>query len=186
MLPPYRAAMDVVLVPWPREQARRHLLMEAGAPRLLLVEPGHAPPDSQDCMEDWVRVPAPDEDLKARVAGLAARHRSHSCEVPEVDDDGVLRLGARWVALPPVEARLTAALLERFGAVVSRGALAGAGWPQGPPRRNALDVHVVRMRRRLASVGLSIRTVRSRGYLLEASEPSPSPSPPLTPAPYRA
>ena len=166
--------MEVVLVRWPHEEARRNLLMQAGSPRLLLVEPDHAPPDSEDCLEDWVRVPASDEDVKARVAGLAARHRSHSSEVPEVDDDGVLRLGARWVALPPVEARLTAALLDRFGAVVSRGALARAGWPQGAPRRNALDVHVVRMRRRLASVGLSIRTVRSRGYLLEASEPAQS------------
>ena len=30
-----------------------------------------------------------------------------------------------------------------------------------------LDVHVLRLRRRLAQVGLAIRTVRSRGYLLE-------------------
>jgi len=31
-----------------------------------------------------------------------------------------------------------------------------------------LDVHALRLRRRLDSVGLVIRTVRSRGYLLEA------------------
>jgi len=30
-----------------------------------------------------------------------------------------------------------------------------------------LDVHIVRLRRRLAPLGLVIRTVRSRGYLLE-------------------
>ena len=75
-----------------------------------------------------------------------------------------------WVSLPPVEARLTRLLLDRFGAVVSREALAKAGWPDGAPGRNALDVHVLRLRRRLAEVGLAIRTVRSRGYLLEASQ----------------
>ncbi len=164
--------MDVVLVCWPREAARRDVLVDAGTPRLLLVESGQYAPPTGDCLEDWIRVPATDEDLQARIANLVARHRRHSSELPKVDEDGVLRSGDRWVALPPVEARLTSALLERFGAVVSRGALGRAGWPEGAPRRNALDVHVVRMRRRLASVGLSIRTVRSRGYLLEASHPA--------------
>ena len=42
-----------------------------------------------------------------------------------------------------------------------------AGWPGGTPGRNALDVHVLRLRRRLEPVRLAIRTVRSRGYLLE-------------------
>jgi DNA-binding winged helix-turn-helix (wHTH) protein len=54
-----------------------------------------------------------------------------------------------------------------MGLVVHRDALAAAGWPDGAPGRNALDVHVLRLRRRLAPVGLGIRTVRSRGYLLE-------------------
>ena len=58
-------------------------------------------------------------------------------------------------------------MLDRYGAVVSRDALARAGWPDGSPGRNALDVHVLRLRRRLAPLGLAIRTVRSRGYLLE-------------------
>jgi len=60
------------------------------------------------------------------------------------------------------------ALIERFGAVVSRDQLSRSGWPKGAPGRNALDVHVLRLRRRIAPVGLSIKTVRSRGYLLEA------------------
>jgi DNA-binding response OmpR family regulator len=52
--------------------------------------------------------------------------------------------------------------------VVRRDLLAQAGWPEGAPGRNALDVHVLRLRRRIAPVGLAIKTVRSRGYLLEA------------------
>ena len=59
------------------------------------------------------------------------------------------------------------AMLERFAAVVSREALARAGWPDGAPGRNALDVHMLRLRRRLGPLRLVIRTVRSRGYVLE-------------------
>lgn len=93
--------------------------------------------------------------------------------MPALDVDGVLRLDRDWVPLPPVEARITAALLRRYGAVVGRDILARAGWPSGAPGRNALDVHVLRLRRRLAPLGLAIRTVRSRGYLLErGSEPT--------------
>jgi DNA-binding winged helix-turn-helix (wHTH) protein len=76
-----------------------------------------------------------------------------------------------------VEARLTAALIERFGAVVSREQLARSGWPKGAPGRNALDVHVLRLRRRIGPLGLAIKTVRSRGYLLEAElETVPAPT----------
>jgi DNA-binding response OmpR family regulator len=162
--------MDVVLVRWPAERHRRDRLAAEEVPRLLLVEDGAPPPPVGDCLEDWIRVPVDDLDLQARMVGLAARGHRHLTVSPALDDDGVLRLGQAWVSLPPVEARLTSALLERMGAVVSRDALARAGWPDGAPGRNALDVHVLRLRRRLSAVGLAIRTVRSRGYLLEVSD----------------
>ena len=160
--------MDVALVRWPGEAARRDELLREGRPRLLLLEDEVAPPvASPDDLEDWIRVPAGDVDLRARVEGLQRRIEARVDRAPALDDDGVLRLGDRWVSLPPVEARLTAALLGRFGAVVSRDALARAGWPAGAPGRNALDVHMLRLRRRLSPLALAIRTVRSRGYLLE-------------------
>ncbi len=118
-------------------------------------------------MEDWVRESSGDLDVRARLEGLRLRLEQTLELVPELDDDGVIRFGERWAPLPPVEARLTAALVMRFGAVVSRADLAAAGWPEGAPGRNALDVHVLRLRRRLEPVRLAIRTVRSRGYLLE-------------------
>ncbi|MEY2398405.1 MAG: two-component system, OmpR family, response regulator [Actinomycetota bacterium] len=161
--------MDVVLLRWPADVDRRDGLIEVGTARLLLVEDGAAPPHPVDCLEDWIRVPAPELDLRARLAALEARATRHSPTVPTLDGDGVLRFDSAWVSLPPVEARLTAAMVARFGAVVGREALARAGWPDGTAGRNALDVHVLRLRRRLASVGLVIRTVRSRGYLLEAA-----------------
>jgi Transcriptional regulatory protein, C terminal len=174
--PPYGRPVDVVLVRWPVEAARRDELKREGRPRLLLLEGGAAPPpDSPDDLEDWIRVPAGDADLRARVGGLQRRIEARADAAPALDDDGVLRLGDRWVSLPPVEARLTAALLDRYGAVVSRDALARAGWPAGAPGRNALDVHMLRLRRRLSPLALAIRTVRSRGYLLErAAAPEPA------------
>jgi DNA-binding response OmpR family regulator len=161
---------------------RRAELRDEGRARLLLLEDGVAPPVvATDDVEDWIRVPASEVDVGARVDALRrrveARVRSEPPTVPALDDDGVLRLDDQWVALPPVEARLTAALLERYGAVVSRDALGRAGWPGGAPGRNALDVHMLRLRRRLSPLALAIRTVRSRGYLLErvgSAEPAPA------------
>lgn len=171
--------MDVVLLRWPADQLRRGELFAQGRPRLLLLEDGVAPPPPDDDLEDWIRVPASEDDVRARVRGLQRRADLPHDSTPELDEDGVLRLGASWVSLPPVEARLMGALLDRYGAVVSRDSLARAGWPAGAPGRNALDVHMLRLRRRLAPLALAIRTVRSRGYLLErgrsVGEASPAP-----------
>ena len=163
------AGKDVVLVRWPDDGIRRELLIADRVPRLLLLCDGADPPVPPDCLEDWVRMPCDEVEVRTRVEHLRLRIHSHRDETPALDDDGVLRYGGRWVSLPPVEARLTAALLDRFGAVVSRDSLGRAGWPSGVNGRNALDVHVLRLRRRIAPIGLAIRTVRARGYLLEAS-----------------
>lgn len=77
----------------------------------------------------------------------------------------------QWVSLPPIEHRLAEVLLEKPAAVVSREALSRAGWPGESATRNALDVHMLRLRRRIEPLGLSIRTVRSRGYVLDVKPP---------------
>jgi DNA-binding response OmpR family regulator len=165
--------MDVTMLRWPEEEARRTRISQAGGARLLLVPAGQEPPQVGDCLEDWIRVPAAENEVRARVDALAVRSQAHTSNgqrtptAPMLDDFGVLRVNAAWVALPPLEARLAKALLERLGAVTSRELLIRAGWPDGAPGRNALDVHVLRLRRRLSPVGLAIRTVRSRGYLME-------------------
>jgi hypothetical protein len=161
-----RDVTDVVLLRWPAELDRRERLAVHAVPRLLLVEGGADPPPA-DCLEDWIRVPAADGDVQRRIEDLLARAAHHVVDVPELDGDGVLRFGDSWTSLPPVDARLAGALVDRFGAVVNRAVLGRAGWPTGPPGRNALDVHMLRLRRRLEPLGLVIRTVRSRGYLME-------------------
>lgn len=165
--------MDVVLVRWPGESDRLAQLRQEGRARLLLVDSDTPPPLTGDAIEDWIRVPAREADVRARIAVLSMRLGMNGTTAePALDDDGVLRFRGQWVSLPPVEARLTRSLLERYGSVVSRETLTSAGWPGGAPGRNALDVHVLRLRRRLDPIGLAIRTVRSRGYLLEdAAQP---------------
>jgi hypothetical protein len=159
--------VDVALVRWPDEAFRRSQLAARQAPRLLLVEDEAMPPTAPDCLEDWIRVPAAELEVRLRVGALVARAERHEQAAPSLDGDGVLRFEGAWVPLPPVEARLAGALMQRFGGVVSRDTLAKAGWPDGAPGRNALDVHVLRLRRRIGPLTLVIRTVRSRGYLLE-------------------
>ncbi len=158
---------DVTIVRWPDERSLREELAKNGSARLLVVDTDAAPPIASDPLEDWVRTPCGELDVRARLEGLRLRLERTLELVPELDADGVIRYGDRWAPLPPVEARLTSVLVRRFGAVVSRDDLVAAGWPGGTPGRNALDVHVLRLRRRLEPVRLAIRTVRSRGYLLE-------------------
>jgi DNA-binding response OmpR family regulator len=161
--------MDVVLLRWPEESIRRTELEMVARPRLLLVEPGEPPPDCSDPLEDWIRMPADDRDVRARLRALVERA---GVERPQLDDDGLLWFRGRWVSLSPVERALVEGLLERFGAVTGRDSLRRRAWPEGLPSRNALDVHMVRLRRRIRELSLEIRTVRSRGYLLQAVEPS--------------
>ena len=157
---------------WPHEGELRQRLEHEGRARLLVVDESSPPPQVTDLLEDWVWASAEQSETRARMETLSHRAASIKSDPPTLDDDGVLRHRALWVSLPPVEGRLARVLIDRLGAVVSRDA-DRAGWPDGVPGRNALDVHVLR-RRRLATVGLAIRTVRSRGYLLEAVRPEPS------------
>jgi DNA-binding response OmpR family regulator len=154
------------------------MLLATRQPVLILVESG-PPPVSASPIEDWIRVPASAVDLEARLESL--RNRSQHLETvdsppeltaPQLEEGGILRFGSGWVSLSPLEARLVATLLERPGAVVTRQALIEAGWLQveqgrPDPRRNALDAHMLRLRQRLPTVGLTVRTIRSRGYLLD-------------------
>jgi DNA-binding response OmpR family regulator len=124
---------------------------------------------TDDSLEDWLRTPVDEEEIRIRLETLRSRARQQ-LGAPTLEE-GVLRVGAQVVVLPPVQARIAAALLERRDAVVSRDALLRRGWPGEKPKdRNVLDVHVARLRRLIAPTGLQIRTVHRRGYLLRIGE----------------
>ncbi len=84
----------------------------------------------------------------------------------ELDDFGLVRHRGRWVALSPHEEAVMQVLLARLGAVVSRQQLAEAVWPGRPGSHRPLTALICRLRRRLEAVGLTIRTVRARGFQL--------------------
>jgi len=167
---------DVTLIRWPDEADVRVRLAAAGRPRLLLVSGGDPAPLTVDDGEDWVRLPASEEELRIRIATVAARARARARaaaappRVPLPDADGILRTELGWVALPPIEERLCARLAAEAGLVVRRADLAAAAWPERPPADpRALDGVVRRLRRRVAPLGLAIHTVAGRGFLLEAA-----------------
>ncbi|NND03085.1 MAG: helix-turn-helix domain-containing protein [Acidimicrobiia bacterium] len=162
--------MDVELIHWPEQLERRNRLASRQRPRLLLVAPEAEPPRSTDLLEDWVRLPAKDRDVRARVRDLHQRVAGLVTSTPEVDGDGVLRHAGRTVALSELHRRITRVLTANMGKVVTRRELIAAGWEGSVPERNTVDVHMARLRRRLSEVGLSVRTVRARGFILESSD----------------
>jgi hypothetical protein len=176
VMAPQTSMQDVVVLHWPEREADRARLAAEGRPRLLLVAPGADPPEARDCQEDWVRLPADDRDVAARLRALELRARRH-VPVPEADDRGRLTFGGRWVALSPIEERLIQALAGRFGGVVSRSELLRVGWPDGDaPTDAALRVHLTRLRKEIASLGLEIATVRGFGHVLQEGAGGPKPA----------
>jgi len=162
-------ADDVRLVRWPAEADRLNDYRRQGVPRLLVVEAGACPPLCADVVEDWVRTPVSQVDLQARLATLRARRTW--LRMPRLDPTGVLRMGDRSVALSPTETELLTELITRFGSMTPTCVLGGRLPEQSPEsRRNALHLHIMRIRRRIEPLGLHIRTVWRRGYLLELAE----------------
>lgn len=158
--------MNVELVRWPAESDRRQQLVEAGVPLILVVEGRVEPPICTYMYEDWVRPPISREDLQARRTTLLARALANT--VPAIDPDDVLRFGRQRLCLSPAEATLMRALLSSHGSVVDRTILIELLWPGcSTARRAALDLRILRLRRRIMPLQLTIRTVWGRGYMLE-------------------
>src|SRR5690606_8937040 len=98
------------------------------------------------------------------------RRRARGLDPPPGRRPRPARPGRDPAPRPPAAPRLTRLPVLGSGPVVARDGRPRAGWPGWSPGRTALDVHVLRLRRRLAPLGLAIRTVRSRGYLLERAD----------------
>lgn len=159
--------MTVELVRWPAESARREQLIAAGIPLILVVEGRVGAPASTYLYEDWVRPPISREDLRARRQSLVAR--AFANRAPRVDQDDVLHFGYERLCLSRAEAQLMRALVVSIGTVVERDTLVELLWPGcQQARRSALDLRILRLRRRIQSAPLTIRTVWGRGYMLES------------------
>jgi DNA-binding response OmpR family regulator len=156
----------VAVVRWPAEADVLDLVRSLGSPRLVLVEAGERPPLSVDPAEDWVRMPASDDDISIRTTVLAARAARQPL-APVVSGDGRLVHQGRWVALSRLEEAMVARMAGSFGEVVPTEELMHAG--DAPLSVNAVRVHIMRLRKRIEPIGLRVRTVHRHGYVLEAA-----------------
>lgn len=160
---------DVVVVSWPQERDEVERLARQRIPRLLLVDPDCAPPVTEDVLEDWVRLPADDRDVKARLTTLR-RRAATLLDVPRLDRHGRLLFRQRWITITPAEERLLARLALRFNDVVPTGELIDAGWPGGAPSPNAVRVTMHRLRHRLEPLSLELRRMDDGWLLHERDE----------------
>lgn len=172
----------VVVLRWPEEASAVDRLVAQNIPCLLLVAPEAPPPSSDNSLVDWIRLPADDRDVPARLAALEKRSAHHASQ-PAVDADGILRCDGRWVALSPTEHVLVQAFLERFGQVVRADVLMERGWPgRNTSDDGVLRVQILRLRRRIAGLGLEVHTIRDRGYVLDSASHRPERAHDLTTA----
>jgi DNA-binding response OmpR family regulator len=106
--------------------------------------------------------------MRVRMHAIAARAARHT-PAPTVTGDGRIQFRGRWVGLSDTEEAIAGALVGRFGEVVETSALAASVTPVLTP--NAVRIQIMRLRTRLSVLGLELRTVRSRGYVLEPASP---------------
>jgi hypothetical protein len=165
----------VRLLRWPVDDDIRAELAEAGVPRILLIADGAAPPEHWDELEDWVRLPLDPEELEQRARTL--RRRARAADRPWFDDDGLLRVGDRWIDLPAGPRAVAQLLVHRFGQVVYADELAKVYLEAGgSARESARKTMIVRVRHRLADAGLELHNVRDSGYLLDWADETSGPA----------
>jgi len=161
-----RDDLPIEVVRWPAESTRRDALAKAGVPRILLVAPDAGVPEVLGVEEDWVRLPADVSDIRARADRVQQLSGHLAGARPFVDPRRVLHRGTLAVQLTPIEASIVTSLLAHAGTVVEHIDLERDVWTSTSPSREALDAAIYRLRRRLTSVGMSITTIRGRGFAL--------------------
>jgi hypothetical protein len=161
-----RPTSEIVIIRWPEEAAALEHLRTLGRPRLLLVAPDVPAPGTDDCDEDWIRLPAEDADVRIRISALAARAARHA-RPPEAKGDGRLTFRGRWVSVTGIEEAIAQALCRQFSEVVDHAAVEAAAALVRQPTPNALRVSISRLRKRIAPLGLAVRRVHNRGYVMD-------------------
>ncbi len=125
--------------------------------------------------DDYLRKPFAPVELEARIRALGRRRGGDP--TPELvvgtlvlnRSSGEAQVAGRALDLRRREWAVLDALATRAGQIVPRETLLaevfGFDEPVGP---NALEVHITRLRGKLAPEGPAIRTVRGVGYILDA------------------
>lgn len=160
---------EVRLVRWPAQATLRDRCHEEGVLCLLVVEGGARPPACSGDTEDWVRAPISKGDVAARMTNL--RVRADIDLLPRLDESGMLRFRSVSTTISATQTELLHLFVTHFGEVVGREVLRDRlpTEDQCTATRNSLDLHIMRLRRRINPLDLVIRTVWGRGYVLESA-----------------
>jgi two-component system response regulator TctD len=128
--------------------------------------------------DDYLAKPFELAELEARVRALGRRRQgspSPRVRFGPLEYDSVarhFRVRDRLLDLPPREHGVLEALLTRPGTPVAKDAIAGRLCNlEEAVSADAIEIYVHRLRRRLQGSGLTIRTLRGLGYMLECKPP---------------
>jgi two-component system phosphate regulon response regulator PhoB len=124
--------------------------------------------------DDYLTKPFSPRELVLRVGAILRRVKAGRDDVGEVQQIGLLRIestahrvtvNGREIDLTPTEFKLLLLLAERKGRVQPRNLLLEMVWEAAPDiQTRTVDMHVQRLRTKLAEAGDLIETVRGFGY----------------------
>lgn len=130
--------------------------------------------------DDYVTKPFDVKEFEARVRSLLRRQaglRASTIDLGAVTFDLVarqFRSGGEVLDLPARELALLELLFTRAGRVVTREAIVQSLTSLDDELSgNAIEQYISRLRRRLAPLGLNLRTARGLGYFLEKPREAP-------------
>ena len=176
--PPAVAVLDIGLPGIDGFEVVRRLRARGDATPVLLLTARDAVEDRVRGLEtgadDYLVKPFATPELVARIRALARRNAPKSNVLALgniVLDSGArrARAGERPLELSVREWAVLEYLLQHAGRVVSKQQIVDAIAPWGEDLTlNAVEVYVSRLRLKLDGAGVTLRTIRGFGYLLEA------------------
>ena len=128
--------------------------------------------------DDYLVKPFATPELVARLRALARRNAPKPAvlamgELALDSDTKRARVGERTIELSAREWAVLEYLLQHGARVVSKQQIIDAILPWGEEMTlNAVEVYISRLRLKIADAGISIRTIRGFGYMLEQTPPA--------------
>jgi DNA-binding response OmpR family regulator len=124
--------------------------------------------------DDYLVKPFDFGELLARIRALLRRPPGERAPLLRCGDlqldpaTHMVSLGTQLVDLTPRELAVVELLLRRSPAIVNRRTIAQHGWPDDSMAvgSNTIDVHIARLRAKLAGAAVRIETLRGLGYRL--------------------